>query len=512
MENTRTTKLMKNARVALIFNLLFLLVSFLVRKVLIENLGAEVLGLNTTATNLLGFLNIAELGISAAISATLYKPLFDNDQETINDIITVQGWLYRRIATIVAVGGVILMMFFPLIFKKTELPLWYAYGSFGVLFFGALIGYIINYKQILLTAGQKDYKVTYIVAGAKIIKTVVQIIGIGMLSFDYKFWIITEFISAICVCLFLDRSVRRTYPWLSIDLSRGKELSLRYSHVITKTKQVFFHKIGGFVLYQTSPLVIYTFLSLTAVAIYGNYLLIASGLSLIINSIFNGITAGVGNLVAEGNRTKTYNFFREYTTIRFFLAAIICYCLYILVNPFINIWIGEGYLIDNISLILFISVQFLQLTRSSDTFIAAYGLYDDVWAPLVEAVLNLGLSCLFGSIWGLPGIIGGVTLSLLLVVFCWKPYFLHKYGFKTSVLGYILMTLKTLGLIAIASAASRYILGLRGDIRYGNFLQWGVDSAITLALFSSILTILFLLFSKDFREFALRTKKIILKK
>ncbi len=305
MENTRTTKLMKNARVALIFNLLFLLVSFLVRKVLIENLGAEVLGLNTTATNLLGFLNIAELGISAAISATLYKPLFDNDQETINDIITVQGWLYRRIATIVAVGGVILMMFFPLIFKKTELPLWYAYGSFGVLFFGALIGYIINYKQILLTAGQKDYKVTYIVAGAKIIKTVVQIIGIGILSFDYKFWIITEFISAICVCLFLDRSVRRTYPWLSIDLSRGKELSLRYSHVITKTKQVFFHKIGGFVLYQTSPLVIYTFLSLTAVAIYGNYLLIASGLSLIINSIFNGITAGVGNLVAEGNRTKT---------------------------------------------------------------------------------------------------------------------------------------------------------------------------------------------------------------
>ena len=83
------------------------------------------LGLNTTATNLLGFLNLAELGISAAISYTLYTPLFQKDYETINEIVAVQGWLYRRIAYIVLAGGAVLMCFFPWIFAKMELPFCY---------------------------------------------------------------------------------------------------------------------------------------------------------------------------------------------------------------------------------------------------------------------------------------------------------------------------------------------------------------------------------------------------
>ena len=138
------------------------------------------MGLNTTAQNLLSFLNLAELGIGTAVSYNLYKPLFDGDRKVINDIVSIQGWLYRRIALVVIAGACVLMCFFPLIFAKAEVPLWYTYGTFLALLTSALLGYFVNYRQIVLSADQKEYKVTYCLKGGMAVKNIVQIIAIYM--------------------------------------------------------------------------------------------------------------------------------------------------------------------------------------------------------------------------------------------------------------------------------------------------------------------------------------------
>ena len=166
---SRTSKSLKNAKVALAFYCINLLLQFFSRKIFLDYLGAEVLGLNTTAQNLLGFLNLAELGIGTAISYTLYKPLFLKDTDTINEIVSIQGWMYRNIAYVIIAGACILMCFFPWIFEKAQVPLWYAYGSFIVLLIGALLGYFANYRQIVLTADQKEYKITLNIQGFKIV-------------------------------------------------------------------------------------------------------------------------------------------------------------------------------------------------------------------------------------------------------------------------------------------------------------------------------------------------------
>lgn len=121
-ESSRTAKSIKNAKVALIFYFINLVLQFFSRKVFLDYLGAEVLGLNTTAQNLIGFLNLAELGIGSAIAFTLYKPLHEKNTQVINEIVSVQGWLYRRVAYIVIAGACILMFFFPLIFAKAQVP------------------------------------------------------------------------------------------------------------------------------------------------------------------------------------------------------------------------------------------------------------------------------------------------------------------------------------------------------------------------------------------------------
>ena len=160
-KSSRTSKSIKNSVVAIIFYLVRLILQFFSRKIFLEYLGTEVLGLNTTAMNLLEFLNLAELGIAPAISFTLYKPLRENNKEELNEIISLQGHFFKRIGIFIIGGAIILMFFFPLIFKKMALPLWYAYGAFSVLLLSSVLGYFINYKQILLTASQQNYKITY---------------------------------------------------------------------------------------------------------------------------------------------------------------------------------------------------------------------------------------------------------------------------------------------------------------------------------------------------------------
>lgn len=129
---SRTSKSIHNIKIAFLFFFINLLLQFFSRKIFLDYLGSEVLGLNTTAQNLLGFLNLAELGIGGAVAYNLYKPLYEKNFSAIIDIVSIQGWLYRRIAYVIIGGSSILMCFFPLIFSKAEVPVWYTYGTFIV--------------------------------------------------------------------------------------------------------------------------------------------------------------------------------------------------------------------------------------------------------------------------------------------------------------------------------------------------------------------------------------------
>ena len=158
---SRTWNSIRNSTVALLLQFVSLLVGFFSRKIFLDYLGPELLGLNSTASSLLGFLNIAELGIGTAISVTLYKPIFQKDRETIKEVVALQGWLYKRVAGFIIAGSAVLMCFFPRIFAKMDLPLWYAYATYVVFLYSSLLGYFVNYKQILLSADQKEYKIQF---------------------------------------------------------------------------------------------------------------------------------------------------------------------------------------------------------------------------------------------------------------------------------------------------------------------------------------------------------------
>lgn len=432
MAESRVKKTLLNARVNLIFYLLTLILSFFSRKIFLDCLGASFVGLTGTLQNLLGFLNLAELGVGSAIGYLLYKPLFDNDRDKITEIISVMGYLYRWIGIIIFVGGCVLACFLPLIFPERDtgfhLPLiYFAYFAF---LGSSLIGYFINYRQNLLGADQRNYVVTANFQSANIVKTIIQMV-VAWKSANLYLWVAIEFAFGIIYSFILNWKINQTYPWLKAEISLGRKLFKKYPEVMIKTRQLFVQKISYFVQYQTTPFLTYAFVSLQTVAYYGNYTIITDKLAQFVNTFMESSGASIGNLIAEGNKTKIVNLFWELLCMRYFMGGLFSFSIMTLIDPFISIWLGDKYIMSSTIVFLVVVNVFLGYTRGGVMqFLFGYGLFADVWAPIAEIVINLSVAIIGGHYWGLPGILLGGITSQLLIVFIWKPIYLFRTGFK----------------------------------------------------------------------------------
>lgn len=504
---SRINKSIKNARVSMVLYMLTMFVGFFSRKVFIHYLGAEILGLNTLIVNLLNFLNLAELGIGAAVSFSLYKPLYEKQQETINEIVSVQGYLYRRVGWAIITCSIILLFFFPLIFEKAEVPLYDAYITFVVMLFSSALGYFVNYKQNLLEADQKQYVLVYCTYGIRLVKSLIQIIAVIYLPYPYLFWLGIEFVFAIIIAVSINRSVRKFYPCLEVSVPEGKMLLKKYEQIVVKIKQLFFHKLAGFAVYQSNPIIIYSFTTLTLVAIYGNYMLILNAVMLLINSIFNGINASIGNLIVESTDQKIKEVLWELMAIRMWIAAVLCYAILELSPAFMTLWVGKEYILDNVTVYLLLIYQFIQMTRITENFLYAYGQFKDVWAAVCEAVMHIGLAVLGGYLWGINGILAGCIVAVFLIGVIWKPIFLFKSSLPENVWRYFGIMIKNLAVLVLSAFVTHAVL-LLTDIHAGTDMKYFIGySILVTGEYMLISFSLFYLLSPEFRQITQRLVK-----
>lgn len=512
MTETRTSKSLKNAEVSLIYYFIQLILGFFSRKAFFDYLGSEILGLNTTASNLLGFLNLAELGVSAAVGYFLYQPLYDKDYAKLNKLVSIQGWIYRRIAFLIIGVSIILMMFFPMIFSKSPLSIGYAYCTFGVLLFSSMLGYFFNYRQIVLYADQKNYLIQRYSQGINILKTIIQIIAISYCRFPFLSWLTIEFIGAIISTLLINYVLRKEYPWLKTNIKEGKLYIKEYPEIIRKTGQAFFHRIGGVILNQSSPLILYAFTSLSTVALYGNYVLIAGKITTLLGTIFNSTSAAVGNIVASKDIQKMKQVFWELYDTRLYFTLIVLLSLYYLINPFISIWLNEKYCFDKTFIALFLVLNSISLTRTTvDNYLNAFGLFKDIWSPLVEAILNIGLSILLGYYFEINGIISGIILSQFFIILIWKPYFLFTNGFHEKPRNYFCATTYRYIISALFFIITNYFFNYIFNAKVESVQDFIIRLIIiVLTCFISVTIVFYFLFP-GFRSFIKRIQWIIFK-
>lgn len=472
MSALRVHKSIVNAKVNLLFFTLSLFFAFFSRKIFLDCLGDDFIGLTGTLGNILGYLNLAELGIGSCISFFLYKPLQCGDQHKIEEILSVLGYLYRRIGLIILAAALVISLFFPIIFSNTPLGLPIIYFSFFSFLGSSLIGYFINYRQILLTADQKNYLVAIYFQSAGLIKTALQI----FLAYHYRnlyVWVAIEFIFGIIGCIILNWKINKEYPWLQTNIRNGKSILKQYPEIITNTKQIFIHKIKDFLLTKSDELFVFIFVSLKMVAYYGNYMIVITKISFLFKSVLDSVNAGIGNLVAEGNKDNMMKVFWELMTIRHFIAGLLCFSIYHLLEPFIILWLGNEYVLDHIILVLLVIYIYIDNSRGVvDIYNHSHGLYADTWSALVELFLNIIITICLGHFYGIVGILLGKIISVFFIIIFWKPYYLFSAGLKLPVTIYWNGAIRYYVIFGISFIFASWIIKWFPIVPQESFINW----------------------------------------
>ena len=488
----RVHRSVMNIKVGMLFYVLSLFLAFFSRKIFLDCLGAEFIGLTGMLMNIMDFLSVAELGIGTSIVFFLYKPLQEDNHEKINEVMSMLAFLYRWIGGIIGLAGVLVSLSFPFWpdLKAIGLPL--VYFAFYTFLASSVAGYVFNYKQLLVSANQKQYLVNSYFQTIGIVQSIAQI----LLAYYYRnlwLWIIVGLIFTIIGIIIFNYRIQYLYPWLCIDLKKGRKNLKKYPEVLKKTRQIFVQKIKDFILYQSDEIMVGLFVSVVKVAFYGNYTIIINKLNFLVNILSEGLSAGVGNLLAEGDERNIMKIFWELTAARFFILGIIIFSLMLFFQPFIGCWLGTKYQLSDVIVYLVILNLFMRYqTAAVYIYLGSAGLFSDVWTAWTELILNLSITLLLAPTYGIAGILLGKILSFGIISSFWKPYYLFSQAFHRSVWEYwkgmtpyyIIFSVFTLLTICI----KRFVIELYSD----SFLSLATyGSLVSIPLFTLFFILLF---------------------
>lgn len=429
----RVHRSVMNIKVGMFFYVLSLFIAFFSRKIFLDCLGAEFIGLTGMLMNIMGYLSVAELGIGTSIVYFLYKPLQEDNHQKINDVMSMLAFLYRCIGGIIFIGGLIISLFFPWWFASltTGLPL--VYFAFYSFLGSSVAGYIFNYKQLLVSANQKQYMINAYFQTIGIVQSLIQI----LLAYYYRnlwLWVLVGLVFTIIGIIVFNIRIRQLYPWMDINLKKGRQNLKKYPEVLKKTRQVFIQKIKDLILFRSDDIMVGAFVSVVHVAFYGNYTVIISKLNFLVNILSDGLNAGVGNLIAEGNENNIMKIYWEMTAARYLILGVVVFPLILFLQSFVGLWFGEQYLLSDLIVYLIILNIFLILHNGTVLiFIGAHGMFSDIWAVWTEVFLNITITLLLAPHFGIVGILLGKIISIAFSGIIWKPYFLFTSGFHKSV-------------------------------------------------------------------------------
>ncbi|MDN3493745.1 lipopolysaccharide biosynthesis protein [Winogradskyella bathintestinalis] len=509
---SRVALTLKNAWIALVFQLLYVIIQFYSRDIFLDNLGNDFIGTVDTLKSILQFLNLSELGIGTAVGFALYKPIYDNNRDTINEIVGYLGFLYKRIGFFVLGASMLLLIFFPYFFDNTTVDLGVIIFLFVALLISNLLSYFFAYYTFLFQADQKGYINITIGQSVFILRLFLQCIVLIYLQ-DVMLWILLELLTPFIYIFILRKKVRQTYPWLILNFKITKVIRDNHKGLLKKIKQLSFHKLGTFVSNSTDNIIVYSLVNPAMVAFVGNYQMIMNNINLLVSKLFDGTNASVGNLVAENDLKNMLKVFWEFMALRFFIAGCSTVLLYIGFDDLIRLWLGEDYLLSNKILITLIIIFFmLQVRQPIDSFKQAYGLYDDTWAPVAQSIINLFFSIIFVLKYGVLGVFIGTMISQFIIVLLWRPFYMFKYGFKIShgiywkgfCLHLLYLLLAYISYFYVSMIFSKN-LSLNLFSLFGELLKFGL---LFFLIYFSILSV----FSRGFKDLIQRFYDIMIKK
>jgi Membrane protein involved in the export of O-antigen and teichoic acid len=426
-----------NMYIGLFGQIITYILTFVYRTIFIKTLGADYLGIQGLFSNILSILSLAELGIGSAITFSLYKPLANNNNEIISQLMNLYSKMYRIIGLIVAVIGLSIIPFMDnFINGKQDIP--YITLIYLLYLADSVSSYFFSYKRSILVADQKGYINTLNINIFAFVRTVIQCVLLVIYK-NFILVLVIQIVFTFLSNLSISNKVNIVYPYLKNKNSNKMDPGIKLE-IFKKIRAMSYHQFGSVAVLGTDNLLISFFVGIYWVGIYSNYLLIIGVIKTILQQFSQSVLASVGNLVSSESLDKTKTTFDFLLFINYWIYYFCSICFFTLINPFITIWIGSEYLFD-VGIVVIITINFYVagMRQNVLTFRNALGLFlYDRYKPFFEVVINLVVSIFLVKTLGIIGVFIGTFVSTVTTSLWVEPYVLFKYHFKIGLKQYCL--------------------------------------------------------------------------
>ena len=457
MKIQRTKNAARNIAYDGLFRVVSMLAPFFLRSIMLRYLGVEYLGLNGLFRSILSFLNLAELGVGSAMVFSMYKPIAEDDADTICALLRLYRRLYRVIGLVIAAAGLALTPFLRALVKSgvpdgIDLVVLYFLNLGSTV----LSYWLFAYKNSLLTAHQRGDIASRIKLVIHLIEYALKSIVLIVLR-NYYFYLIVQLLAQAAENVVTAYWVGRLYPAFA---PRGELPAAQTRDISRRVRDLFTAKFSHVISQSADTLVISAFLGLSALAHYQNYYFIIFSLLGFLDVVISACVAGVGNSLVTESMEKNYRDLRRFSLLFGWLMGVSTAMLLCLYQPFMQLWMGEEHLLATGHVLCFALYYYsVGMNRIINMFKDAAGIWHrDRFRPLTAALVNLALNLATVKTLGLFGVLLSTVVSIVIVQIPWLLHNLFSEIFPREHLWEYTRDFCLLALAALISCAAAWFL------------------------------------------------------
>jgi len=309
-----------------------MLAGFITPLVILKAYGSEINGLVSSINQFIVYFSLVEAGLSGAAIYALYKPLADNDHKAINEVVTAAKKFFTQSGYIFVSLTIGLALIYPMFVKADNItPL-----TVGLLVLilgvnGALDFFTLAKYQVLLSADQR----TYIVSYASIVYVVINTIIVIVLGNQRVDIVVLRFVALLSIfsrSLILMVYVKVKYKYINyMEKPNFAALNKRWD--------AFYLQILG-AIQIGAPVVILTIISrnLKVVSVYTIFNMVIAGLNGVLSIFMSGLSASFGDVIVRGEGETLRKAYREFEFFYYSLITVVYSVAFVTIMSFIRIY------------------------------------------------------------------------------------------------------------------------------------------------------------------------------
>lgn len=402
------TRGIKNIVFGLFSQILTIGLGVIIPRLVLVNLGSEANGLLSAIGSVLTYMSLLEAGVGMATIQALYKPIAEQDRESVSAVMSATHYFYRRTGYIYLTLVLLIAVGFTGLIDTT-IPRTHVFLVVLMSGLSGVLSYFFQGKfRLLLAAEGKTYVVTNITTitsvGVSILKAVVLFSGGNVVEVQSVYF----FFNLVQLAFFM-LYMKRHYGWVQYNAKPDFE-------AIAQKNAVLVHQITGLIFNNTDVLVLTVFTSLKSVSVYSMYAMIYGMVKAVTVNLSDGFIYALGQTFHD--RQRFIKLFDVYEVYKMAVTTAVFCITRILMLPFLALYtkgVTDINYIDPYINWLFAAFYLLHNGRqSSGNLIDIAQRFENTkWRSVLEAVINITVSVALTYRLGIYGVLMGTIAALL---------------------------------------------------------------------------------------------------